>query len=180
MTSPDIYETIDRLSAVPFSGVGFRHVAPHVDCRSAEGARQFGGRWNPPNSFPVLYIALSIESVAAEFLRMAARNARPPGDFLPRDVCTLEIELERVLDLRTPQALRTVGLDPARIHGHNLVPSQQVGDAAHKLAFEGILAPSATGVGETLVVFELKLRKGSRVVQRARASWNVLSDLPRL
>ena len=177
MTNPDIYETIDSLSAVSFSGVGFRHVAPYVDCRSAEGARQFGGRWNPPNSFPVLYIALSMESVAAEFRRMAARQGRSSEDFLPRDVCTLQIELQRVLDLRAPEALRAVGLDLAVIRGGDMVPCQRVGDAAHKLGFEGILAPSATGVGETLVIFELKLRRDSRVVQRDRVTWNVLSDL---
>jgi RES domain-containing protein len=111
---------------------------------------------------------------------MAARNARPPSDFLPRDVCTIRIELERVLDLRTLESLRGVGLDPASIRGGDMLPSQRVGDAAHKLGFEGVLAPSATGIGETLVVFELKLRKESRVVQRARATWHVLSDLPRL
>lgn len=180
MTNPDIYETIDRLNAVPFSGVGFRHVAPHVDCRSGEGARQFGGRWNPPNSFPAFYIALSIDTVAAEFLRMAARQGRPPEDFLPRDVCALEIAVQRVLDLRTLDDLRAVGLGLAVIRGDDMVPCQRVGDAAHKLAFEGILAPSATGIGEVLMVFELKLHKDSHVLQRERVTWNALSDLPRL
>ena len=111
---------------------------------------------------------------------MAARHGRSPDDFLPRDVCGLQVELQRVLDLRALEALRAVGLDLAVIRGGDMVPCQRVGDAAHKLGFEGVLAPSATGIGETLVVFELKLLKDSRVVQRDRVSWNMLSDLPRL
>lgn len=35
---------------------GYRNQAPGFDPRSGEGARRFGGRFNPPGSFPTLYL----------------------------------------------------------------------------------------------------------------------------
>jgi hypothetical protein len=65
----------------------FRHIAPHRGCTSGEGARQAGGRWNPSDSFPVIYTGLTEAAVVEEFFRLAERSSLPPESFLPRALC---------------------------------------------------------------------------------------------
>lgn len=45
-----------RLEGHTLELVGYRNQAPGFDPRSGEGARRFGGRFTPPNSFPVIYL----------------------------------------------------------------------------------------------------------------------------
>ena len=53
MPDRTLIERLDALSRVPFEGEAFRHMGPGYGPLDAEGARIHGGRWNPPNSFPV-------------------------------------------------------------------------------------------------------------------------------
>jgi RES domain-containing protein len=149
----------------------FRHVAPHRGCTSGEGARQAGGRWNPPDSFPVLYTGLNESTAIEEFYRLAERSNLPVESFLPRTLCVIEADLEAVLDLRSGDSLSTVGLTFEQLSSYSTRECQRVGEAAHRLRLEGILAPSATGTGEVLAIFELNLRNNSRVGEQARRAW---------
>lgn len=47
---------------------------------------------------------------------------------------------------------------------------------SHKLDHEGLLAPSATGLGDALVIFEMKLRKPSTVEVDGSIVWDHLPD----
>ena len=178
MQRPDIYESIDALDSVSFSGLIYRHLAPTYGCRSGEGARVAGGRWNSRNSFPVLYAAFTPEVAAAEFLRLAQRNARAPNELLPRTLCSLHVELESVLDLRSTHALDAVGLSLDLIQGNDPTACQAVGQATHKLGLEGILAPSATRAGDILAIFPLNLLANSSVEHSETQAWTTLADLP--
>lgn len=51
-----------------------------------------------------------------------------------------------------------------------------LGDAAHYVGFEGILAPSATGVGDVLVVFWDRLKAESDVEPFAFNDWETPPD----
>lgn len=75
---------VDGLAAAGLSGEAFRHVAENRHPLSGAGARSLGGRWNPPESFATLYLALERETVVRDFLRLARRMGRAPEDFLPR------------------------------------------------------------------------------------------------
>ena len=169
-----LHEQVDRLGSTKFSGVVFRHIAPHRGCLSGEGARQAGGRWNPPDSFPVLYTGLSERTVIDEFYRLAERSTLPVDSFMPRTLCILEAELESVLDLRPDDGLSKVGLSLDQLRSYSMRECQAVGDAAHQLGLEGILAPSATGTGEVLAIFELNLRQSSSVRERGRREWRAM------
>ena len=173
MTRPTIFELVDSLGSVPFNGVVFRHIAPHRPCTSGEGARQAGGRWNPPDSFPVLYTGLTEPTVIEEFYRLAGRSSLPPESFLPRTLCVLDVELEAVLDLRNRESISTVGLTLDQLSSYSMEDCQRVGEAAHRLGLEGILAPSATAIGEVLAIFELNLRNNSRVQEQGRRTWSM-------
>jgi len=165
---PSVYEIVDSLGVVPFQGAVFRHISPRRACTSGEGARQAGGRWNPPDSFPVLYTGLSEAVVVEEFYRLAERSGLQPQSFLPRTVCVLEVGLNAVLDLRRDEGLLAVGLPPTELAAHSMEDCQRIGEAAHKLGLEGLLAPSATGAGQVLAIFELNLRNDSRVQEVGR------------
>jgi RES domain-containing protein len=177
----------ERLTAIvvalprtPFSGEAFRHLGPGYSPRSGEGARIQGGRWNPPDSFPVLYLALPKESAIAEFYRRAEREGLPPGDLLPRHLYRYQVQLQAALDLTDATTSEAVGFSEGLVRSDDPILSQAIGDAAHYAGFEGLLAPSATGVGETLAVFPARLQAGSIVDPVDYESWETLPPDPRL
>ncbi len=65
MPSPHLVDAIDRLDPVPYRGEAYRHLAPRWHPLSGGGARIQGGRWNPPESFATLYLALERPTAAA-------------------------------------------------------------------------------------------------------------------
>jgi RES domain-containing protein len=164
-------ELVDSVGSIRFDATVYRHIAPHRGCTSGQGARQAGGRWNPSDSFPVIYTGLTEAAVIEEFFRLCERSSLPPESFLPRTLCAIDVELQAVLDLRTPDSLSRVGLTLDQLRSYSMRECQAVGEAAHRLNFEGILAPSATGIGDVLAVFELNLRPTSRVAEKLRRPW---------
>ncbi len=93
MPDPDLVEKIDRLSRRPISMATYRHVTVGRPPLSGEGARIQGGRWNPAERLPTLYLDLSTEVAVAEFQRMARLNRRALRDFLPRELYRIDFSL---------------------------------------------------------------------------------------
>jgi len=119
----------------------------------------------------VVYTALSEETARAELIRLAARHNLDLSSFLPRRLYILQVDLEAVLDLTSEEALQAVGLRISDVQSDDPSACQLVGDAAHKLSLEGILAPSAASTGPILAIFELNLRPDSVVEAQSFASW---------
>ena len=149
----------------------FRHIRPGLSPTSGAGARGFGGRWNPPDSFPVLYTGLTVATVEAELVRHVLRSNLELTDLLPRVIYTLEVRMSSVVDLRDEASLVAVGLAMDDVTSDDLSACQAVGEAVHKLGREGILAPSATGSGDVLAIFELNLRSHSSVQPAGYVDW---------
>ena len=177
MERRDLYEALAALGTIPFKDTVFRHVSIEFDCHSGEGASNRGGRWNPPDSFPTLYTALSLQTTAAEFLRLATRLNLSPDLLLPRKICHLTASLTSIADLTSAKALETVGLRPADVVSDQWSKCRQVGEAVCKFGLEGLLAPSASGTGEVLVVFPLNLSVTSEVTPIRTTTWTALADL---
>jgi RES domain-containing protein len=161
MPTRELIEAVDQLPRSTIATKVVRHVAPGYLPMSGEGARVHGGRWNPPDSFAVLYTASDRATMVAELERAARRQGLHPADLLPRDEVVYAVELQRVLDLTDPRALASVGLDDALLAAADWSTCQAVGDAAHYVGFEGIRAPSAAGSGQTLAIFIDRLLRGS-------------------
>ncbi|MFT3691155.1 RES family NAD+ phosphorylase [Paenirhodobacter sp.] len=70
---------------------------------SGEGARRFGGRFNPKGT-PALYTALSIMT--------AIREANQIGTLQPTTLVAYHADLTPIFDATEAQALRDHGLDP--------------------------------------------------------------------
>lgn len=122
-----------------------------------------GGRWNPKESFPVLYVALEEETAVSEMRRAAERQGMHPSELLPRTITELDITLSRVLDLATDDGPEAIGVSAGDLTSDDASTCQAVGAAAHYLGFEAIRARSAAGEGEILAVFWDKLLPGSSV-----------------
>lgn len=148
---------IERLSALEperFSGRVYRSTSPGYDVLSGEGARAKGGRWNPPDSFPVLYTATDPSAAALEVYRTASRFGVRVVDLLPRHLTTIRVRLERVANLSSPANLTYIGLSASALLDDDLRLCQALGDAVHYLGFEAVLAPSATAsAANTLAIF---------------------------
>jgi RES domain-containing protein len=154
---------VDALDPVAVTTEAFRHVAHDRHPLSGSGARLHGGRWNPPESFSTLYLALERETTVNEFYRLAARQGRAPEDFLPRRMYRYEVALGAVLDLRVPSARASLSLNDAEMTANDALKCRGIGESAHYLGLEGILAPSAAGQGTVLAVFFDRLRADSHI-----------------
>lgn len=137
------------------------------------GARSIGGRWNPPQSFSTLYLALERETAIREFLRLVERTGRSPIDFLPRTFYRYEVHLQGLLDLSTDEALDVFGLNLEGLAATDLAHCQAIGEAAQYAGREGIMAPSATGAGKIIAVFWDRLQPGSYVRDADHEEWKV-------
>jgi RES domain-containing protein len=150
-------ELLRRLAQLPFASIdrhGWRHVGPARNPRSGEGARALGGRFNAPDSFPGIYVALRPAVCGAEFFRLAAAQNMPPADLLPRFVFRFTLHSDRVLDLRDPGVRASLELEADQVTDANRGQAQLLGELARGLGFDIILSPSATGAGDIAVIFQ--------------------------
>ncbi len=133
-------------------------------------AAERGGRWNPPESFPVIYLCRSIEVARANVYRKLAGQPYGPEDLLPGNGPVLvrtSVPEDRYLNVITEAGCRDAGLprtyplDSRR----RMVPwrrCQPVGLRARQAGLPGVAARSAAGVGggEELAYFgRRKLRR---------------------
>lgn len=129
------------------------------------GSLRISGRYHrasdhfPPDQvWPALYLALGPEVALGEVLRQLVPELLPRiNDYR---LSELEIELGSVLDCRDP----VLGLAPGDlVREQNVVVTQEMGAAAIARGAEGILVPSATGLGDNLVIFPGQLQDNSRL-----------------
>lgn len=179
MIDQQLLARIDAIEPTSFAGQAFRHLAHDHHPLSGIGARIHGGRWNPPESFSTLYLALERETTVREFYRFAERQGRDPEDFLPRRLYRYDIALAALLDLRDPATRTALQLSDPELCSNDAAKCQQIGESAHHLGLEGILAPSATGEGVVLAVFFDRLNADSQVRDLDHEPWTAPPPGPR-
>lgn len=106
-----------------------------------------------------LYLALSPEVSLGEVLRHFTPELLPQLN--EYRLSELDVELETVLDCRDPAAFGLSAED--LIRDFDFTMTQEIAAAAIAQGAEGILVPSASGLGDNLVVFPAQLRSGSRL-----------------
>lgn len=135
---------------------------------------QFGGRWNPPGSFPTLYLNEDVVTARLNLRAFIAGWPYEPEDLrddtgpvlvaatLPRD--------QHALDVHTPDGVAAVGL-PATyprdgagdLVGHDAC--QPIGEAAREHGLRGVRCRSARspdGAGRELAWFPATARSRAR------------------
>lgn len=142
-----IAERIARIPPVRVEGTFLRHAAPDRDAFA--GAE--GGRWG--ESFPVIYLGRPEDAVTVEAHRHLVEEPGIRPDLVkPRRLYTVSVTVHAVLDITVVTDAVAVGLTPDDLRSAvgDYVACQEVAQAAHQLELHGILAPSATGIGQTL------------------------------
>lgn len=113
-----------------------------TDPLSGEGARLYGGRFNP-KGMAALYTSLTPET--------AIKEANQIGSFQPVTLVCYEAEIDAVLDGRDPRALSSVGVgaadlaDPTwrnRMKKSGEAPTQALARRLVAAGYSGLLVPS--------------------------------------
>lgn len=84
-----------------------------------------------------------------------------------RTLNTVGVSALPVLDLRGPPARAQVGLELDDVADDDWTAYQAVGQAAHFLQYGGVLAPSATGDGLVLAVYEGRVSRGQLLLEQS-------------
>jgi RES domain-containing protein len=167
---------LGQLTGTALSTVAYRNQAKGFDPRSGDGARRLGGRFNPPHSFPVLYLCLTRPCVVAELTRQAERQGLDVEALLPRELFEIRADLDKVLDLTDAETLDALGIVPPDLVRADHGFTQGIGEAAHEHAFQGIRSPSATGIDNVLAIFPEELA-GAVLEVKLLGEWSTAGDL---
>ncbi|MGI8922217.1 MAG: RES family NAD+ phosphorylase [Solirubrobacteraceae bacterium] len=168
---------IERATPTRVRGTFERHVTPTVhDLRPSNA----GGRWGAPGASAVVYLGRPTASVIAEAYRLLVDGVEGmTADLVgPRRLLRCRVTVTDVLDLRDNDARRLVGLDDQDLIGSH-GPCQRVGDAAHAHGLHGIIAPAATGLGETLALYADNLPDDQLPVLTTAKTWRRIPPDPR-
>lgn len=170
-------ERVSGLTPIRVTGTFFRHAAPNRDA-FAGGE---GGRWG--RSFPVIYLGRPVEAVTAEAYRHLVEASGVPAEKVAtRRLYTVTVDIGAVLDLTVPGAATAAGLSDVDLASEvdDYAACQRVAQAAHQLELHGLLAPSATGIGQTLAIFRKRAKADELPVVQAEEMWNTLPPDPRV
>jgi hypothetical protein len=139
-------------------------------------ARDRGGRWNPPGSFPALYFNEDLVTARINLRRFIAGWPYEPEDLRddtgPVLVAAVLPRRQRVADVHTPAGVRAVDLpatypfdDAGRLVDHRVC--QLIGVAARTRGLRGIRCRSAQtplGAGRELAWFPASTTSRARLV----------------
>lgn len=175
MTARD-EELLARAPTGPLHTTAYRNQPPGFDPRSGAGARRRGGRFNPPDSFPVLYLALSPATAAAELHRGAEAMGLPTSAVLPRELYRYDVDLTTVLDLRDEATRQALEVTIDELLAADRSRSTQLGAAAAARGIQALICPSATGVGYVVAVFVENLG-ASRCEPHLVTTWTTETDV---
>jgi RES domain-containing protein len=149
---------IAQIEPIEVDGEFLRHCGLKVPPLAGSAS---GGRWGAEGAYPVLYLGRPRDSVVGEAYRhLVDDNELLTGDMIAaRKLIRCDIQVSNILDLRSQSNLDALGLRKADLMTRvgEYAASRAIGHAAHQLGMHGVIAPSATGIGETLALFRRNL-----------------------
>jgi RES domain-containing protein len=155
---PELLQATIRLAprAISFNGTLYRACTPQYansrDLLTGAGAFKFGGRWNTPNTFHMVYLSLHLEAAIAETLGLAGHYGFDPATRLPMTFVAVDATLDKVLDLTNASIRKSLGVTIAQLTNcpwkndnaaGNEALTQAIGRAAFHAGLQAILVPSA-------------------------------------
>jgi len=145
------------LKSQGFKGIVFRIHAPDKDALDTSASRDFGGRWNRPRKYGVLYTSLTRETAQAEYKIQLIKRGLTPDDLFDRSISTIEVNLQRVLDLSDPDRQKEFGISQSELESDDDICRKKmldIADEARAQGYEAIISPSARiRKGKNLNVF---------------------------
>jgi RES domain-containing protein len=169
-TSWNALAAVSACPLIPWHGAAWRAHNRRYLADDPGGSLRVSGRYNlgedrvpPADAWAALYLGLSQAICIGEILRhLTPATMAHLGSYR---ITELSVEVQAILDCRAPSV---VGLTAADL-GDDLdytIPHQLAG-AALAVGAEGILVPSATGLGQNLILFPKNTRPGSTLTIRS-------------
>ena len=139
----------------------WRHVPPGAEPLHLGRLFRFSeGRWNVRGEYACLYTALTRDGALGELQKARATRGSIVG---PRDVVSINIEIEPVLDLRDAEELKAlssaagVACSPGRLVADGksaYAYCHRLAEEARRQGYTGLLVPSGAVSGESnLIVY---------------------------
>lgn len=160
-TRERLLENIRKVVLSQITGLYYRLVFSkrENEILSTQGSFAYGGRYNPSGEFGALYLGETIEVCKAE-------RGKKTKDFLlvSQVIGKIKVSYEKVLDLTDPGTLKKLGIKKEEILGEekdggwNL--TWEIARLVYQCGIEAILAPSITGTGNNLIIFDKYLGSG--------------------
>ena len=151
-----LLDAIEASTATKFEGSVWRVVRGDHDPLQVSSP---GGRWDD-GTFDVLYTSLVSDGALAEIYFHIMRGQPVFPSRMVFRLFELRVALRRVLALTDMTALAAFGVDVAKYGSlqyarreEEFLRLQEIGEAAHFLDFDGLIAPSARWECQNLVVF---------------------------
>jgi len=162
----DANAAIEACPAVAWEGRVWRMHKRKYAATDPGGARKVSGRYNrgldrflEAESFPALYLATGPEVCLGEVYRHVTPKLLPSlNDYR---LSELSVRVGEVVDSREPAPLGLRFDD--LVHDTDYEATQAIGAAAFVARLEGLLIPSATRLGDNVILFPDNLRAGSRI-----------------
>lgn len=163
-----LLDALGALEPEAFRGAAWRVVRDGRDPLQGSSAR---GRWSPGH-FDVLYTSLAADGARAEVHFHLARQPVFPSR-LRYWLYELGVGTKKSLRLANMEALVRLGVEQARYRELYYERTQEIGDAARFLGFDGLIVPSARWDGLNLVLFPDALDPEDVVVgERTEVDWD--------
>jgi len=164
--------------------------ATWLDCADTTFARRFGGRWNAPGSFGVLYLCAD-RTVAAANARKAYEDDGRLTLFDRRPerrphVQEFSIVSSRFVDAVSPVGLKALGLPGSYPSGVSWARCQRIAQTAYDSDEHGIAYRSAAEairgrwLGEELALFDTAMRLATPGPRHPFAQWYPLPGLGKM
>lgn len=155
----ELLDALDAHEGVSFEGDVWRIVRAERDMLEGAASK---ARWEP-GAFDVLYTSLEREGALEEVYFHLSRQPVFPSKMqsVLHRIC---VRTRRTLKLADLAALAALGVTTERYGDLSYDRTQEIGDAAFFLGFDGILAPSARFACQNLVLFMDRLEPGDLIV----------------
>jgi hypothetical protein len=130
------------------------------------------GRWSPASEFKVLYTSLVREGAVAEVGYRLSLEPIWPSRF-EHQAHQLDLKLKRALHFADLSKLEPLGVDINRYESFEYTSTQAIASAAHFLAFDGLIVPSARYDCRNAVIFLDRLDgEGLEVMNTELVDWS--------
>lgn len=119
------------------------------------------GRWHIKGKFGAIYTGESQEVCKEEILRQF-EGVTPKYEY---KLSKLNISLSKVLDLTDPKNLKLLNIEEEELtSGEGTDPDtviipNSIANSAYDMGYEAIIAPSATGLGKTIIIYPDNFKK---------------------
>jgi len=162
-----LLDALDALDRTPFEQSVWRVVRQGRDPVQGHPS---GGRWDP-GTFDVLYTACESDGAVAEMHFHLSRQPVFPSKLTYRlhEISVVAGQTLRLADMR---ALARLGIEKTRYSELLYERTQEIGDAAYFLGFDGIIAPSARWRCLNAILFTDRIRPDRiEAIRATKVDW---------